>query len=1155
MKASRAVLAAFVLSMLAWSGSAVAEEDPAEGRVKLKIQAGDPDGGELSFLWVQKEGRTVKIANPTAAVFDAATNKWVSETYFVPTEPDTYVFEVTVSNKNGLSTTKRFSQEVLPPTPLPVANPGSNQKTRVGQKVVLSGQDSKAFNNRTITKYQWTITEAPGGFVLTPDMLESRQVDFLAKLPGKYVFSLKVFDSKRWGDPATVEVEVTQGKPPQVDPIEEAGPVVIPDKPTISQPRTRPKAVAEVQNNKKPFRIGDTIVLDGSNSVINEADSPKFLWKQIDDEKSPKVKLIVPDVTQPFSNSRRDKFNFPIHSFNATENGIYKFVLLIDCANGVLESEPVTIQVGTGTVTPSPNIDTPPDPPRGPKPPVARLTANKTEVAIGDEVTLDGSKSSSDDGAKLTYIWAPVPGKRFPENIRGIDGPIARFSAEREGEFGVSLLVSDGRKQGVSEPIIIKVLAAEKAPVIELEPTQKCNLGEKVVIEAKIRDESGGPLKILWTCLEPKTLKIPPDRASAAAFTFATKTPGTYMFQIEVTNAKGLSATARTQVGVKDAAQLKPTAVITGQERASVGDTVKLSAAQSFSPNKTALTYRWADESDGGPKIKDPMPTTKKQDWTFKVTEPGRHLITLIVNDGSCDSEPSKFAVDVAAAVGAQPTPPKAAKPVAKITGPKTAQAKTEVELSGEGSTGDGTLQFYWAQQVDGGPFLGLTGNQRRGRVLRFIPEKAGMYTFTLEIVDQNNQRSETETFAVDIKAAAAASIPTAVASIRNKNPLPTGREIRLTGERSSDPSGAELRYKWKQTNGPSNLVIAPRDSAQEIVITPTKPGAYDMELVVSNGEAASAPATVSFTVVAGALPQAIIAEIAPPSIGDTVVLDGSGSKSPNGATGDQLKFYWLQKQPIDVPVKLQIGEDRKSKIQFVVPAEGTYVWELVVNDGNDDSAPTQITFQARPRAKNIPPVAIVERPVITTEVGVQTVIDASASNDPDKGPEPLTFRWRRGNHELDQRKDKLSFMPAQVGVTKFEVQAFDGKDFSEPVQVTVNVVAPGTLPVAVPTVTPNPAPAANRNAPADPANPLKNVIILDGTKSRPQGKELTYTWRQISGDNLKLAPANLAKDRVGIRIYKAGDYKFELIVSDGENASVPATVELKVIDADGLDK
>jgi len=149
-----------------------------------------------------------------------------------------------------------------------------------------------------------------------------------------------------------------------------------------------------------------------------------------------------------------------------------------------------------------------------------------------------------------------------------------------------------------------------------------------------------------------------------------------------------------------------------------------------------------------------------------------------------------------------------------------------------------------------------------------------------------------------------------------------------------------------------------------------------------------------------------------------------------------------------------------------------------------------------------------------------------------------------------------MTFTPATPGTVRFEVVAFDGKDYSEPLQIIVNVAAPGTIPVAIPTVKPNPAPVANRNKPPNPANPTEGVIILDGSGSKAAGgKDMTFTWRQVGGDNLKLPAAALAKDRVGIKIYKAGDYKFELIVSDGENNSAPATIELKVIDVESADK
>ncbi len=99
----------------------------------------------------------------------------------------------------------------------------------------------------------------------------------------------------------------------------------------------------------------------------------------------------------------------------------------------------------------------------------------------------------------------------------------------------------------------------------------------------------------------------------------------------------------------------------------------------------------------------------------------------------------------------------------------------------------------------------------------------------------------------------------------------------------------------------------------------------------------------------------------------------------------------------------------------------------------------------------------------------------------------------------------------------------------------------------AVPKVIPKVAKAAVRG----PNNPVGNIIILDGTKSEPANKNLTYEWSQISGENLRLRPDAMKHDRVGLRIYKAGKYKFQLVVSDGGSTSEPVEVELEVVDPD----
>ncbi len=906
-----------------------------------------------------------------------------------------------------------------------------------------------------------------GRFNLAPEQLSARQFDFVAKKPGKYVLELKVFDGKRLSEPATVEVIVVAPKPLIVD-IEQPSVHELPGSPAVAPPPAKSKAIGTVINGDKPFKVGDTIVLDGSKSIVSEADTPRFFWIQLDELRSPQVRVLKPDQSRPFSEKRADKLNFPVQSFVAAENGSYKFVLQIRTADGAIESEPVTFQVGEAGA-PSIQIRTPTRAttpmlsPPATQGPVARVIASKAEVAVGDEVTLDGRKSTGPDGATLTYTWTPVPGKKFPDVIRGVDGPVARFSAEREGDYGVILLVSDGKRQSLSEPIMIKVVGGEKPPVVELAPTQKCNVGETIVMEAKIKDASPAGLKFRWSCIDPKTIVIPEKFASTDRFRFSPQTPGTYLFQVEVTNAKGQSAVATTQIGVKNAAILKPTAIIKGPETANVGDKITLNGESSGNPNKAKLSYRWTEETDGAPKIKE---QPKNGEWTFKITEPGRYVISLSVNDGTSDSDPAKYAIDVAA-------PAAQNKPVAKISGAKVVDARTEAEFSAEGSTGDGQLLYFWNQSLDGGsPELTIPQNLRRGKTLRVTPAKPGSYTLTLEVMDQNNQRSPTASFTFEVKGAAATP-PTAAATLLTADPSSTGKDVRLTANKSFDPAGATLTYRWKQTKGPQQLIIAPKDTAQEVIVTPTTAGTYEMQVTVFNADLESAPAQVTFKVAATSLPQAVIGEIQPPAVGETVVLDGSGSKSPNGAAGDQLQYLWKQKEPANEPVRWSLGDEKKSKLQFVVPAEGTYVFELTVNDGNDWSEPQVIRFQAKGQAKNIPPVAVVEKPVVSTEVGVATSIDASASNDPDKAPNRSASAGAEATTSWANAAPILKFTPPAVGTLTFEVSAFDGKDYSPPFQVTVNVLAGGVLPVSVRS-SPHPIPQKSPSAalPRLPAKP-----------------------------------------------------------------------------------
>jgi hypothetical protein len=107
-------------------------------------------------------------------------------------------------------------------------------------------------------------------------------------------------------------------------------------------------------------------------------------------------------------------------------------------------------------------------------------------------------------------------------------------------------------------------------------------------------------------------------------------------------------------------------------------------------------------------------------------------------------------------------------------------------------------------------------------------------------------------------------------------------------------------------------------------------------------------------------------------------------------------------------------------------------------------------------------------------------------------------------------------------------------------------VAAPGAVPPAK--AGPNIQMAAmNREDRTGPDSP---VLILDGqASSGAPGGRMRYAWKQTAGEDLELKPEKLVRPRVGLLIYHPGEYRFQLVVSDGRNTSAPAEVVVRVDD------
>lgn len=233
--------------------------------------------------------------------------------------------------------------------------------------------------------------------------------------------------------------------------------------------------------------------------------------------------------------------------------------------------------------------------------------------------------------------------------------------------------------------------------------------------------------------------------------------------------------------------------------------------------------------------------------------------------------------------------------------------------------------------------------------------------------------------------------VDTLVANAGADQNVVTGAQVTLDGSASHAAQGETLTYLWTATSIPTG------SSAALIGATTVRPtftadvdGEYTFSLVVNDGVEDSSADSVIITATAAAsnsAPGANAGSIQNVKTGDSVTLDGSSSSD---ADGDTLTYTWAATS-IPTGSSATLSDETVVNPTFTPDIAGDYIFSLVVNDGQVDSAATSVTITASTPASNSVPLAKAG-PDQTIVTGTQVTLDGISSYDADN--EPFTYLW-----------------------------------------------------------------------------------------------------------------------------------------------------------------
>lgn len=756
--------------------------------------------------------------------------------------------------------------------------------------------------------------------------------------------------------------------------------------------------------------------------------------------------------------------------------------------------------------------------------PVADAGADQTVTVPHDHdpatnvanFTLSGNASSDPDGDTLAYEWS------LGGSVVGTSAQLSQSKAP--GSYSYTLSVSDGKGLSSTDTVTVTVSAEPNAaPVavagddqsvtVQHDGDADTNTATFTISGSSSSDPDSDVLSFTW--------KEGASTVGSNSSLTLSRTPGTYTFELVVTDSYGSSSSDTVVVTVNAEPNAAPTANAGADQTVSVphdGDpnsnTVSVSLHGSGADSDgDGLTYKWTFQG---------QPAGSTAELNADLT-PGDYDYTLTVTDAYGAEASSTVHVHVDPEPN-QPPQPGASDTSATVPHDGDPMTNTaEVVLEGSGTDPDGdAVTLEW---IKDGTVIGTSSTV----TLTLAP---GDYFVTLKVTDSYGESRQfvmvvqvigEENHAPFVEVDADHSLTISHDGDPNTN---TASDT-LTAQ-ATDPEADPLTYQWKDENG--NLL----GSSLSVSVQLT-PGDHAITFTATDPYGASRSGTVNVHVNEESNGTPTVGAIAP--ISTTVAHDGNPNTntvdvvvsvgSVSDPDNDSLTYKWTNEN----------GDVVSSSSSFTsTMTPGSHHLNVQVSDpyGASDSQGVDVTVSPEPNGS---PVAIIGPDfTVKTQPGQTTAtfeLDGSSSTDPDD--DSLGYQWTLQGQPAGSTSHLTVTQP--VGVYTYTLTVTDAYGASSSKTVTVTVEQGNQTPVA------NGGPNKTVTVPHDGNATTKTASVsLDGSASSdPDGQSLSYEWRDQNGSVVGTA-ATLS------RSLEQGSYSYTLKVTDPFGASANSTVLVQVL-------